>query len=151
MAATYAALSDVQARLPGRTFSATSKPTIAQVEAWLEEAEAMVLGSIRAAQIAVPGVADDGAKIIRSWMVDYAEGHTRQAHAAGAGVNASDDGKDMVDAFRELLVNVRRYGSDYGPMLANGAATGAVAIRAPNTDQAADDYIAPQFTHETVF
>lgn len=150
---TYALIGDVQARLAGRpTFGASTKPSQAQVEAWIDEAEAMLTGSLGAADISLPSAGTAGAKIVRSWVCDYAEGHARMAYAAAGGDGGNDDGKDLVQHFRDLLVNVRRFPSEYGPMLAGGAAVeGTSKIRGSNTDTAADDYIAPEFERDEVW
>jgi hypothetical protein len=149
---TFAALSDVQARLSGRTISATSKPSSTQVETWIAEAEAMLLGSLGAAEIPQPEVGSNGARILCVWECDFAEGHTRMAYASAGGDGSNDDGKDLVESFRQLTLNIRRYPSDYGAMLASGdAPEGTSKCRGSNTDTTADDYIAPEFARAEVW
>lgn len=99
---TYASYSDVAARLPYRTIGASSKPTSTQVEQWITEAEAMLTGALARAGISYP-VTGGGAEIMKSWAADFAEGRTRQAYAAAGGDGGNDDGKDLIEAFRDLV------------------------------------------------
>lgn len=148
----YAVLSDVQARLSGRTIAALSKPSSTQVETWLAEAAAMLAGSLGAAGLPLPEVGTNGALIMTAWECDYAEGRTRMAYASAGGDGTNDDGKDLVEGFRQLTVNIRRYPSDYGAMLASGnAPEGSSKCRGSNTDTEADDYIAPEFERDEVW
>lgn len=149
---TWAVLADVQARLAGRTISATSKPTSTQVEAWIAEAEAMLTGSLGAAGLPLPAAGATGATIMRAWVCDYAEGRTRMAYASAGGDGSNDDGKDQVEGFRQLTVNIRRYPTDYGAMLAAGdAPDGASRCRGSNTDTTATTYTAPEFERDEVW
>jgi hypothetical protein len=149
---TYAVLSDVQARIPGRAISALTKPSTAQVEKWIAEAEAMLAGSLGAADIPLPEVDTTGASIMCAWECDYAEGHARMAYASAGGDGTNDDGKDLVESFKTLTVNIRRHPSDYGAMLASGdAPEGTSKCRGSNADTEADDYIAPEFERDEVW
>jgi hypothetical protein len=146
---TYALIDDVQARLAGRpAFGSDTKPSQAQVETWIDEAEAFVAAAVGAAGIGMPSAGEAGVKLVRSWVCDYAEGHVRMAHAVDVG---NEDGRDLVVSFRELLVNIRRYPGEYGAMLAGGSSGGGTKIRGTNTDTTADDYIAPEFERGEVW
>jgi hypothetical protein len=149
----YAVATDVQARIPGRIISTTSKPSTTQVEAWIAEADAMLSGSLAAGGIPLPEVATNGATIMRAWECDYAEGRARMAYASAGGDGANDDGKDMIESFKTLLTNIRRYPSDYGSMLSAGgdAPEGTSKCRGSNADTSADNYIAPEFERSEVW
>ena len=123
MAATYAAVSDVQARLTYETIDGSSNPNTTQVTAWLEEGEAFVLGSLRAAGLDTSyDAGSTGFKILTSWIVDYAEARVRIAWASAAG-DGNPDGQDQLLQFKETLAELRRNPILYGEML---SATGAV-------------------------
>ena len=147
---TYASYADVQARIPGRSISATTKPSSTQVDAWVEEAEAMILGSLGAAGITAPASSlTNPGKIVRAWVCDYAEGMTRMAYASAGGDGANQDGKDLRESFRALTVNIRRSPQDYGAMLSAGSiGTEKSFCRGANVDTTADDYLAPEFERD---
>jgi hypothetical protein len=148
----YAVLNDVQARIPARTLSATSKPSATNVEDWIAEADAMLCGSLAAGDIPLPDAGTAGATIMRAWECDYAEGRARMAYASAGGDGSNNDGKDLVESFKTLTVNIRRHPSDYGAMLAGGdAPEGSTKCRGSNADTSADDYIAPEFERGEVW
>jgi hypothetical protein len=99
--ADYASNTDVQARVAGRTIGASSKPTATQVDQWCTEAEHMLEGALQACGISLPGTSDDGADIIKSWICDYAEGHTRMAWE-----DSEIAGQGLVDRFMERLRDI---------------------------------------------
>jgi hypothetical protein len=150
---TYAVIGDVQARLAGRpTFSAATKPTREQVEAWIDEAEAYLTGTIVAAGSPMPDATTGGGKIVRSLTCDYAEAHARMAHASAGGDGGNDDGKDLLDKFYGKLAEISREATRWASMLASGAEVeGATKIRGSNSNTAADDYIAPEFERGEVW
>jgi hypothetical protein len=120
----YASTSDVQARLPGRTLSVSSKPTLAQVSDWIDEAEALIDGALAGyTSLTVPVTSPARAlKILKSWALLYAEGHTRMAFASGGGDGTNDDGKDSVAQFEAKLEWIRQ-----NPVAAESALTSGAA------------------------
>lgn len=121
----YATTSDVQARDPYRTISVGSKPSEAQVTAWITETEALLNSSLRAAQIYSDSFGADALAILKSWTVDRVSGLVRMAYAAAGGDGANKDGQDLVDAFAALLKEIRMSSSFYGAMLLQGSAPDA--------------------------
>lgn len=107
----YAESTDVQARLPGRTISATSKPSDDDVTGWCVEADALIDGALAAyTNLTVPVTLPDRATVIlKSWALLYAEGHTRMAFATGGGDGTNVDGKDLVEQFEAKLEWVRTH------------------------------------------
>ena len=148
----YVTTANVQARLPGRTLSASSKPTLTQVGEWVEEGAALLDGALLAASLDAPYTAARALLILRSWSLLYSEGHTRMAFASAGGDGTNDDGKDMVEQFRDLLVWIRENGPTVGGMLASGDAPEASRrVRGYVIDNSDDVNItdgdfAPQFT-----
>ena len=135
--ATYAAIGNVTARVAGRTIDATSSPTQTQVEAWIDEGEALVTGELLAAQCALPAASALGGKILTSWVADYAEAHVRMAWVAAIG-GGSDDGRDLLERFNTRLDDIANNPARYSAMLNGGAADdSARALRShilDNTD-----------------
>lgn len=103
---TYTTLAGLQPRLGhrGLQITATSEPTISDVEAWLDEAEAEALGAIKAgggpASFTLGG---QGHRIIRGRIENYVAGLVRIAHAASGGAGNNDDGVKLVDDWKEWL------------------------------------------------
>lgn len=120
---TYAtATTNVQPRLAGRTLSTGSSPTLAQVDTWVDEGEALVLGTLRAAGISLPVAGAEGGKILTSWICDYAEGHCRQSWVAAIG-GGSDDGTDILDRFDKRLEEISANPARFDAMLNGGTAS----------------------------
>lgn len=153
----YATYSDVQARIPYRTISATSKPTSTQVTAWITETEAMLDGVLVAADLPAPYSSTAAVNILKSWVCDRAEGLVRQAYASAAGDGTNDDGKDLIAKFDKLLEDILRRPTLYGAMLASGdAPSSSVKLRAYQTDNddgasISDGDFDPTFTRDEVF
>jgi len=146
----YATTSDVQARLPGFTLTATSQPTLAQVAQWIVEAEAMLDGALVSAGLSAPNTDARGVEILKSWACDYAEGHARTARASEGGDGANDDGRALIEAFRDLIKNIPSQAGSYAQMLQAGAAAGrrvrGYAIDNDDGRTIANGDFAPAFT-----
>ena len=125
---TWAAYTDVAARIPYRTIGTSSKPTSTQVEAYITQAEHALEGALLAGGCTLPGGSDDGADVMAMWVLDYAEGMTRQAYAAAGGDGGNDDGQDLIDRFLGLLDKIRENPSWYDALL-NGGDSGDSARR----------------------
>jgi hypothetical protein len=154
----YATYSDVQARLGGRfAFGAATKPTQAQVTAWIAEAEAVLNGTLQAAELEAPYSSDAAVLILRNWVTSYVEGLVRQVNAAAGGDGGNDDGKDLIEAWEQRLRDVATRPSWYGAMLGAGNAPDAARrIRGyvlDNDDDKtiADGHFAPTFTRDETF
>jgi len=146
----YATTSDVQARLPGFTLNTTSKPTLAETTQWLVEADAMLNGALLAAGLTSPNTNAHGVEILKAWTADYAEAHVRMARASAGGDGTNDDGKDQLQAFRDLLLDIRKNPTTYGEMLEGGAAPAAArhmrGYALDNDDDVDVEDLAPTFT-----
>ncbi|MEK0431095.1 MAG: hypothetical protein RL139_899 [Gemmatimonadota bacterium] len=127
MTATYATTSDVQARIPYRTISTTSKPTTAQVQDWLDSGQSMLDGALLAAELPAPYTSDHAKAILKMHLVSYVEGRVRQAYASAGGDGNNDDGRDLIEAFEGgpnrpgLIEKIAANPVLYGSMLAAGS------------------------------
>lgn len=151
MALVYSSVANVQARVPGRTLTEASKPTLTQVGEWLEEAEAMILGALASCGISQPAAESNGGKIIKSWVCDFAEGHLREAWASTAG-DENRTGSPQLERFTKILDAIYAYPARCDQTLNGGASSSSTSrARGANTDTEADDYVAPEFTRNMVF
>lgn len=134
---TYATVAaNLQPRVAGRTLDATSSPTSTQALTWIEEAEAMVVGALTAAQCAIPAAGSSGAKIIASWVCDYAEAHCRMAWVAAIG-GGGEDGSKLLEAFDKRLDAIAENPARYDAMLNGGGTDSSRRVRShilDNTD-----------------
>lgn len=150
---TWAAVSDVQARLTYQTISSSSKPTTTQVQSWLDEAEAHLRGALSAAGLPTSYTAGgDAAIMLKTWATDYAEGRCRLAWASSEGSDDNQDGVAVVEEFNRRIADIMDRPSRYGELLGAGSApTNSRRIRAHVTNHpdgktiAAGDF-APTFT-----
>jgi hypothetical protein len=134
----YAVIGDIKSRLPNRLISASSKPTQAEIEAWIAEAQAMLDGTLASCLGASVPYTDANAILqLKAWICEYAEGHTRMAHASTSGSGANDDGKDLVEHFYGRLSDIQKNPSVYGARLASGSAP-ANACRVRRTASTVD-------------
>ena len=126
--ATYAQPEDLRPRVGGRDITTTSDPNLDQVEEWIEAAEAMLLNCLTAASITVPTAPTaNGFKIMREWVLDYAEGRYRSAMAAAGGDGDNEDGERALDEFKALMQDIRSDKSYYAVLLTGTAAGDATA------------------------
>lgn len=147
MALVYTSASEVGARVPGRTISTGSKPTTAQVEQWLAEGEAQVLGAIASRGLTASTTAtDNGFQMIKAWSTDYAEAHVRMAWAATAG-DENRDGVLLLERFDKTVELI--YAGRYDDAVGSGGSS--ASAHGSNTDTDADDYVAPEFERGEVF
>ena len=147
----YTSSSDVQARVPGRTISATTKPTTTQVEQWLLEGEARLLGALYTGGITAPAASTTGAEIMRGWATDYAESLLRMAWASTAG-DAPKDGEAQRERFDKLIDSIFEKPAQYQAMLNSGSSSSdTIYMRGANTDTSDDDYIEEEFERDEVY
>lgn len=118
---TYGLLSDVRGRLPHRTIDASSQPAQADVQAWLDEAEDMINGTLQAGGLPAPYTAQQATRILGIVATDYAEGRYRNAYAAAAGEGTDPRGEELLRLFRETVADMRRNPGEWGAVLAGGA------------------------------
>lgn len=133
----YVTTAQVGARLPYRTIDSASSPSASQVDEWIDEAEAILNGALSTIEVTAPITAAAGIKICRSWVLDYAVGHTRMAYAAAGGDSGNDSGVDEIERFNERIEDIFRNSSRYNAMLSGGAGSDSSRqIRAYTTDNA---------------
>lgn len=126
MPSVYAQIVDVAPRIGKRPLNETSSPSSVQVEKWLVEAEAELLGTLEAAGIGTSYVADSrGFVLIRGWVSNYIAGRVRQSHAAAGGDGTNDDGSAQVAEWRALLKLIRDDADGVGVMLSGGSTPAA--------------------------
>ena len=122
---TYAtATTNVQPRVAGRTLGTGSTPTLAQVDTWVDEGEALVTGALQAAQIALPTAGSTGGKILTAWICDYPEAHCRMAWVAAIG-GGGEDGAELLERFYSRLDDIANNPGRYAAMLNGGDAADA--------------------------
>lgn len=121
----YAVIADVQSHLGDRTIGASGIVTTTQVDAWIDQAEREVIGTISAVGGSNDYTADTAhaTPIIRHWVATYVSGLARRAYAASAGDGSNEDGNDEIEGWRELLRTIRSDPSFYIQMLANAASS----------------------------
>lgn len=147
---TYAAITDVEAMFPGLpAFSTSTQPTLAEVTAWITEAEAMLEGAMQASQLTVPNVDERGIEILSSWACLYAGGQVRNALAAAANDPSNAAGQPMLDKFDEKLNWILDNSARAGSMLEGGSAPSeSRGVRAPSNLDDNGDEIGPIFTRD---
>ncbi len=123
---TYSSEDDVKARLGARPLTSESAPSLEQVKAWLVEAEAQVEGALRSRSITIPVTDTRGIEIIKSKVVDYAEGLARQVYAS-TGNGADDDGLKCLERFVEFMKEIRENPADVAAMLGATASEDSTA------------------------
>lgn len=103
----------VQARLGSRgsQISATSRPSLANVDTWLDEAEAELLGAIQqgggGGALADYPANSRGNRTIRGWVERRVAGQVAQAHARSGGEGNNDDGQWDEEQWQNLLQKLR--------------------------------------------
>lgn len=120
---TYCTTAQVAARLPYRTIDSSSKPTSTQVGEWIDEAEALVTAALNAIEVSTPITGDDGFRILRSIVLDYAVGHVRMAYAAAGGDADNDAGADEIERFNERVSDFFAHPTRWASMLSGGSAS----------------------------
>jgi hypothetical protein len=131
----YADLDSLRGRQPHRTIDATSKPTATEVQAWLDEGQAILDSELKAGELPAPYSDADAVKVLRVIVLDYAEGRLRQAYATSGGDHTNTDGLDQLDAFHKRITDIREHPVRWGAVLGAGSAPGSARrIRSYATD-----------------
>lgn len=151
---TYATTSDLQARLAGRTFSASSKPTLTQIGDWITTGESMISAALKSAQVSTPVTDSDGIQLVKSLVLDYVEGRTRIAVASGAVDEQDAIGLQMVKDFSALCLTI---GQGEGAALwaqmmgQGGQGSGSCAVRSHVLANDDDEDFEPTFEADEVW
>ncbi|MAB56166.1 MAG: hypothetical protein CL524_01315 [Aequorivita sp.] len=154
---TYVSTSQLAAHMPYRTFDSNTSPSTTDLGNWIDEAEAVLEGTLNAAQISTPITAAAGVKIMRSWLTDACVGITRMAFANAGGDPNNTAGQSQIEKFNQLLSDILNRPQIYAQMLGGGAGTTASRqIRSYVTDNDDSKTISggdfdPTFTTSTDF
>lgn len=141
----------------GRKISDTKRPTQNQVNGWITRVEAMVLGTLRTMGIGTSyDSGSTGFSIIQGWVQDAVGGMVRRSHAAVGGDGTNEDGEREIQAFKDLLKDIREQPDVYGGMLAASGEPATESVMCAShiddseLDLESDDY-APQREIGTVY
>lgn len=147
---TYGSVEAVASRSGRDVPTAASKPTYADVAAWLDEAEAELLGAILAGGgPASYASGTPGALQVRAKVELYVSGLFRGTNAGAGGDGTNDDGRELRQAWEAYLDRLR---SNTGNILASFDASGSqpvVRMGSHSTDASlglTPDDVAPLFT-----
>lgn len=122
----YAAVGDVEARLSGRTFSATGDPTIAEVTAWITQAEARLNKELEA--VGFTTVTDaDGILIVKDVVTSRVAARAIKAFAAGTNFDTEKQEADLMKEWDDFLADIRSAPGRIGTLI--GQAFGSAADR----------------------
>lgn len=137
----------MEARIPYRTIDANSSPNTTQVDSWIDHAEAMINGALRAGEITETVVTETHAvNILREIVVDYAEGRVRQAYAAAGGDGTNEDGEVQIERFDTTLRDIWSDSARWSAILNLGvSSSGAIKLRGTE-NTVIDGSNAPIFT-----
>lgn len=134
----YADLDSLRGRAPHRTIDANSKPTSTEVQAWLDEGQAILDSELKAGEMPAPYSDADAVKVLRTIVLNYAEGRLRQAFATSGGDHTNTDGLDQLDRFYAAIDDIRKDPQRWGAVLGAGIAPdGTRRIRSYATDNTA--------------
>jgi hypothetical protein len=106
MASNWAQVSDLQARVTYETISTTSTPTTAQVQTWIEDAEARVRLALAAAGLTTTYTGDATSEL-KLWVIDYPLGEIQCAWATAQG-ESSDVGEALKLRFEDRIEWIRK-------------------------------------------
>lgn len=124
----WASISDVSARVTQGAISVSSSPSTAEVEAWIEEHEAELVGVLAAAGLATSYTAGTtGALIIRRRVANAVAGQVREAWASAMGDGAQTDGTQFQDKWYQFLEDIRQRRVQLGGELSAGILPDTVA------------------------
>ena len=147
----YAIAADVQARLAGRTISATSKPNTDQVTAWIAETEAELNGELRAARFTVPVGGTDPLLVAKAKVVSRVCARILEAYSAGADFDEDDLARGLNAEWNDFIEAIRSNPGRIGELL--GQSVGGSRNRGPFRSHVTDNSkglvtedLAPVFT-----
>ena len=117
----YVTSAQIAAKMPYRTFTATSEPSTSNIDDWIGEAEAVLNGQLSAAQIGAPVTSAEGIKILRAWVSDAVIGTIRQAFAQAGGDPNNEAGLAQIERFNDRLIDIANNPARYYSMLVGGS------------------------------
>jgi len=78
-------------------------------------------GALNAIEVSTPITGTDGTKIMRSWVLDYSVGRTREALAAAGGDHGNDAGREEIERFNTQIEEILNNSMRYSAMLQAGS------------------------------
>jgi len=117
----YATLDNLRAQLPYRTIDADSKPTQAEAQTWLDDAENWVNQALKAGDLPAPYTAAAAVSILRQYVLLYAVGRVKIAYADAGGDYTNDDGRREVEEFNSKIKDILQQPETMGAMLGGGS------------------------------
>lgn len=127
--ATYAtAADDVVPKLGNRPLTTTSDPSLSEVEDWLVQLEAELIGTLEAVGVSESSFSSRGLDTLRGWVASAGAGLVREAHAAAAGAGNNEDGRADVKAWTDRLADIAARPSFFRQLLCGASATGAASM-----------------------
>jgi len=154
----YVSTSDIQARLPGVTFTEETKPSTTSIGTWITMAEGMLTAALKASGTTTPITDVSGIQIAKALVSDYVEGRVRIALDSSSSDDANGIGPQMVKDFRDLIEQIANGtgAAIWGAMMSGGSPSAKVAIRGhvinnPDGETIADGDFDPEFTRSEVW
>jgi hypothetical protein len=154
----YCVYGDIQARNPYRSITASTKPSITDVNAWIVEAEAEINGYLAAMDFESPCTNSTGKSILKNKVVTYVSGLLKKAYASAGGDGSNDDGKDDIDMWNLFLDDLDKAPDKWGRIFQAGSKVGASTSRIRsyatcNNDNKsiANGDFDPEFTKGSIF
>ncbi len=130
----YADIGDLKGRLPNRSFTVTSAPSIVTVTSWFEEAEAEVDGELVAAGFSVPITTTRGKNYLRGKVTDKVCSMVVSSYAVGTDLETDDVGEEKAGAFEKFLDQIRKHPERMAAILGIGGSDQRTKLRAYQTD-----------------
>jgi hypothetical protein len=117
-----ASTEDVAARIGARPLDESSSPSTTEVSAWIDEAEAELIGTLESVGLATSFAANSrGSLVCRAWISAYVAGLVRRAHAASGGDGANADGQREIDDWRARIQRIVTSPAEVGAVLGGGS------------------------------
>lgn len=126
---TWAAADDVRARVSYATIDSNSRPTTAQVEQWIDEAEGEIRGVLAAAGQPITYTATDAVNTLTGAATDYAEGHVRRVF------NEIEEGDKLIARFDAFIESLKKNPTQLaGELAQSDVASSTIGNRSYATD-----------------
>lgn len=124
----WAQLEHVRSRLTRETIDTTSQPSQAEVQGWLDEAEAETAGILAAGGVSTTYAADTrGALTLRKHIADFVAGMVRAAWASADGDADNTDGQREIELYQARIEDMRATPASWSARLGDAGATTASA------------------------
>jgi len=120
----WASVDDVTSRLTYGEIGDDTTPNTVDVQAWLDEAEALTRGTLRAVKLGVDySSGSDAELILRTHVVDYALAWIKRTWASADGTGENEDGQAEAQAFSDRLADIEQRPAAWGARLSSTGAS----------------------------